>query len=144
VKAVERGLLSPRTCARDPEAVRLVADPLRHAERHGMYTAMRSVMLARADLTPALPDVTAPTLIITGDELPGWTPADARAAAAKLPHGAATVIPGTRHLAPLEAAPAVAELVTDFWRNTAGPKETPTGSDYDVTASEALQRTSGL
>jgi pimeloyl-ACP methyl ester carboxylesterase len=130
VKAVEHGLLSPRTCATDPDAVRLVANALRQAERHGMYTAMRSVMLSRPDLTPALSDVMAPTLIITGDELVTWTPADARAAAARLAHGTAAVVPGTRHLAPLEAAPAIAELVTEFWRNTAGREETPTGSDH--------------
>jgi pimeloyl-ACP methyl ester carboxylesterase len=79
---------------------------------------------------PALADVMAPTLIITGDELVTWTPADARAAAARLAHGTAAVVPGTRHLAPLEAAPAIAELVTEFWRNTAGREETPTGSDH--------------
>jgi pimeloyl-ACP methyl ester carboxylesterase len=126
VKAVERGLLSPQTRATDPDAVRLVSDALRRADRRGMHTAMLSVMLARPDLTPVLSDIAAPTLIITGDELPVLTPSDARAAAAKLPHGAAAVIGGTRHLAPLEAAAAVVELVVEFWRDDAGSGETPT------------------
>jgi pimeloyl-ACP methyl ester carboxylesterase len=120
VKAVEQGLLSPQTRAADPDAVRLVGDTLRHADRRGMYTAMRSVMLARPDLTPVLSDIAAPTLIITGDELPVLTPADARAAAAKLPHGTSAVIAATRHLGPLEAATAVVELVVAFWRDGAG------------------------
>ena len=125
-KAVERGLLSPQTRATDPDAVRLVGDGLRHADRRGMYTAMRSVMLARPDLTPILSDIVAPTLIVTGDELPVLTPSDARAAAAKLPHGTSAVIAATRHLAPLEAATAVVELVVAFWRDGAGSGDTPT------------------
>jgi pimeloyl-ACP methyl ester carboxylesterase len=126
VKAVEQGLLSPQTRATDPDAVRLVGDALRHADRRGMYTAMRSVMLARPDLTPVLSDIAAPTLIITGDELPVFTPSDARAAAAKLPCGTTAVIAGTRHLAPLEAATAVVELVVEFWRDGAGSGDRPT------------------
>jgi pimeloyl-ACP methyl ester carboxylesterase len=74
-------------------------------------------MLARPDLSPVLSDIVAPTLIITGDELPVLTPSDARAAAAKLSHGTTAVIAGTRHLAPLEAATAVVELVVAFWRD---------------------------
>jgi hypothetical protein len=120
VAAVERGLLSRQTRATDPDAVSLVGDGLRHANRRGMYTAMRSVMLARPDLTPVLSDIAAPTLIVTGDELPVLTPSDARSAAAKLPHGTSAVIAATRHLAPLEASTAVVELVAAFWRGSAG------------------------
>jgi pimeloyl-ACP methyl ester carboxylesterase len=138
VKVVERGLLASRTRATDPDAVHLVADALRHADRRGMYTAMRSVMLARRDLTPALSDLATPTLIITGDELPSFTPSDARTAAAKLPHGTAAVIAGTRHLAPFEAAPSVAELVIDFWRHGSGFGETPTESAREVRAGPSL------
>jgi pimeloyl-ACP methyl ester carboxylesterase len=126
VKAVERGLLSPHTCAADPDAVRLVGESLRRANRRGMYTAMRSVMLARPDLTPVLSGIAAPTLIVTGDELPVLSPEGARAAAAHVPHGASAVIAGTRHLAPLEAPAAVVELVLAFWRNGAGPGGEPT------------------
>jgi pimeloyl-ACP methyl ester carboxylesterase len=126
VKAVEGGLLSPQTRTTDPEAVSIVGASLRRADRRGMYTAMRSVMLARQDLTPVLPDIAAPTLVVTGDELPVFTPADARAAAAKLPHGTSAVIAGTRHLAPLEAAAAVVELVVAFWSDGAATGDTPT------------------
>jgi pimeloyl-ACP methyl ester carboxylesterase len=64
--------------------------------------------------------------MVTGDELPVLTPSDARAAAAKLPHGTSAVIAATRHLAPLEAATAVVELVVAFWRDGAGSGDTPT------------------
>jgi pimeloyl-ACP methyl ester carboxylesterase len=126
VKAVERGLLSPQTCATDPEAVSLVGACLRRADRRGMYRAMRSVMLARRDLTPVLPEIAAPTLVVTGDELPVFTPADAQAAAATLPHGTSAVIAGTRHLAPLEAAQSVVEVVVAFWTDVAAAGVTAT------------------
>jgi pimeloyl-ACP methyl ester carboxylesterase len=116
VNAVQRGLLSPRTYATDPDALRLVATAVRQADRPGMRTAMQSVMLSRQDLTSVLPKVTAPSLIVTGGNLPAWTPADARAAAARMPHGTAATVPATRHLIPLEAAATVAGLVTDFWQ----------------------------
>ncbi|MBJ7593260.1 MAG: alpha/beta hydrolase [Candidatus Dormibacteraeota bacterium] len=116
LRAVEDGLLAPQTRAGDPEAVRLVADALRHAQRRGMWIAMRSLMLARPDLSRVLADVSAPTLFITGDELATWKLADAQAAAGRMRHGSAALVPGTRHLTPLEAPTAVTALVTDFWR----------------------------
>ncbi len=117
LKAVEGGLLAPQTRAADPEAVRLVADTIRHAQRRGMWIAMRSLMLARPDLSRVLADVSAPTLFITGDELATWNLADAQAAAGRMRHGSAALVPGTRHLTPLEAPSAVTVLVTDFWRH---------------------------
>jgi pimeloyl-ACP methyl ester carboxylesterase len=122
LKAVERGLLSPRTRANDPDAVRLVATAVRHAERRGMLTAMHSVMLGRPDLTAVLRSVSAPALMVTGDELPGWSPSAAAVSAARLPHGSSAVIAGTRHLAPLERPQAVEELVIDFWRSVDPPR----------------------
>ncbi len=116
LKPVERGLLSRRTRATDPEAVNLVAGSMRRADRRGMYTTMQSVMLARPDMTPTLSGLATPTLIVTGDELTALTPSEARTAAAKLPNGTAAVIADTRHLAPFEAAPAVIELVIAHWR----------------------------
>jgi hypothetical protein len=43
-----------------------------------------------------------------------------------LPHGTSAVIAATRHLAPLEAATAVVELVVAFWREGAESGDTPT------------------
>jgi len=116
VKAVQSGLLSPVTCVADKDVVDLVSSTLRHADRRGMHIAMRSVMLARQDLASVLLRITAPTLMVTGSELTTWTLADSRASAASMPQGSAAVVGGARHLAPLEDASAVVELVTDFWR----------------------------
>ncbi|MGA7986938.1 MAG: alpha/beta hydrolase [Candidatus Dormiibacterota bacterium] len=138
VKAVERGLLSSRTRATDPDAVDIVACALNRADRRGMHTAMRSVMLARPDLTPTLSDIVTPTLIITGDELPSFSPSDARSATAQLPDGTAAVIAGTRHLAPLEAARSVAELVIAHWRHGSGLGEAPSEPAREVGVGRSL------
>jgi len=105
----------------DPMDVRLVTDAFRRPDRRGMYTAMRSVMLRRPDLTPTLTDVAAPSLFVAGAEDALWLPTQARAAAERLPYGASVTVPGAGHIAPLlQAAPTVAGIVTDFWRDPAG------------------------
>ncbi|GAC1319055.1 MAG: hypothetical protein NVSMB22_01640 [Chloroflexota bacterium] len=125
VNAVQGGLLSPRTCATDPDAVRRVATTVRQADRRGMHTAMRSVMLGRQVLTSVLPKVMTPTLIVTGGDLQALTPADAHAAAARMPYGTAATVPTTRHLVPLEAATTVVGLVTDFWQGLQSHQQRP-------------------
>jgi hypothetical protein len=55
-------------------------------------------------------------LICAAADDPTWTPADAAAAASRLPNAAPVSLPGSGHLAPLfEAAPALADLLTAFW-----------------------------
>jgi pimeloyl-ACP methyl ester carboxylesterase len=61
-----------------------------------------------------------PTLLTTGTSDPMWTTANARAAAAHLANGALVILPGAGHIGPLlQAAPAVVDLVTTFWRDPA-------------------------
>lgn len=121
LKPVLDGLLTPRTRSTDPDAVRLVTSALRGAERRGMYTAMRWVMLARQDLSETLPTVTSRTLIVTSDDLAVLTPAEARDAATCMPDGASAMVPGARHLAPLENPSAVIDLITGFWQGRSIP-----------------------
>jgi pimeloyl-ACP methyl ester carboxylesterase len=80
-----------------------------------MHLAIRSISLDRPDLTPVLSRVAAPTLFITGDDHPLWTPAAAQAGAAQLRNGRASTISGTRYLTSLEAPKAVAISIRDFW-----------------------------
>ncbi|MFJ5213771.1 alpha/beta fold hydrolase [Streptomyces sp. NPDC088354] len=104
--------------AADPEAITLVAEAFSAPERGGMARAIRSASLDRQDLTPTLTSVPAPTLFAAGAEDTAWTPDDAAAAAARLPRGGWAVLPGAGHVAPLlEAAPAVVDLLTAFWRD---------------------------
>ncbi len=81
LSGVTEVLLSAHTRAHDPEAVELVRDSLRHANRRMLRNAVISISLRREDLTDLLPEVATPTLLITGSDHSGFTPAQAEAAA---------------------------------------------------------------
>lgn len=108
-------LLSKQTRVHDPEAVKLVHDCLRRADRRLMRNAVASVSLHRTDLSKQIRRLTQPALIITGNDHHGYTPDQAQATARLLQHGDATVIPDAAYLVPLEAPQAVANLVSTFW-----------------------------
>lgn len=111
-------LLGPKARAEDPEGAAIVSGAFRRAERRGMSDAIRWLSLRRPDLTPVLDRLGTPTLLTTGPDDPMWTRAAARAAAARLRNGALVILPGSGHIGPLlQAAPAVASLVTAFWRD---------------------------
>jgi pimeloyl-ACP methyl ester carboxylesterase len=120
VHTLTDALLGPHARTTDPEAAALVGDAFRRATRQGMYIAIQSVSLNRPDLTPVLGNISTPTLLATGTSDPMCTPASASAAAARMPRGASVTLPGAGHIAPLlQAAPAVVEMITDFWRDPA-------------------------
>lgn len=108
-------LLSGRTRAEDPEAVDLVRDSLRRADRRMLRNAVRSISLGREDLTSLLPAVTAPTLLVTGSDHSGFTPAQAEAAARLVPNGRSAVVADAAYLVPLEAPAESAALIRSFW-----------------------------
>lgn len=113
-------LLSSHTRANDPEAVHLVRDSLKHANRRMLRNAVMSISLGREDLTSLLPQVTTPTLIVTGHEHAGFTPAQARAAAALLPNGRTAFVADAAYLVPLEAPTDTSTLIREFWAQHAG------------------------
>lgn len=118
---VLQALLSPRTRAGDPAAVALARDCFTAADRAGLANAVVSISLRRPDLTPFLPRVQAPTLLVTGSDHHGWTPEQATAAASLLPDGSVAVLPDTAYLTPLEAPEETVRLVRDFWAVHATP-----------------------
>jgi pimeloyl-ACP methyl ester carboxylesterase len=116
VKTVTDALLGPGSSASDPDAAGVVGHAFQRADRRGMYLAMRSAMLNRRDLTPLLPAIATPSLIVAGAEDRLWTPGQARAAAARLPRGRCEVVPGAGHVAPLfQSVPRLVSLLTGFW-----------------------------
>ncbi|TXH16472.1 MAG: alpha/beta hydrolase [Mycobacterium sp.] len=68
-------------------------------------------------LAGRLPDVTVPTLLMTGDlGDQHWSPTDARAAAATMPDARVVALTGSGHVGPLLVdTDAIAEAVTNFW-----------------------------
>jgi len=120
VKPVVDALLGPRMQSDDPDAVRLVSDALRSADRRGMHKAMW-LMLTRPDLSEAVHAGVAPTLFIAGADDPLWLPGPARAAAGGLRHGGCAAVPGEGHVAPLlERDPALLDLLRAFWLDPDG------------------------
>lgn len=112
---VTDALLSPHTRANDPEAVALVRDNLRHANRRMLRNAVRSISLGREDLTALLPQIETPTLMITGSDHAGFTPTQAEAAARLTRDSQTAVVPNAGYLVPLEAPTTTSTLIHEFW-----------------------------
>lgn len=116
--AVVETMLSPATRAGDPEAVALVRRSFIEADPRHLRNAVVSISLQREDLASLLPDISVPTLMVTGDQHSGWTPAQAAAAATTLSRGRAAVVANAAYLVPLEQPEAVVGLIRDFWAST--------------------------
>jgi pimeloyl-ACP methyl ester carboxylesterase len=115
VDAVVETMLAPATRAHDPEAVGLLRESVTNADRGLLRNAVQSISLGREDLTPLLPHIDVPTLMITGVDDKGWTPAQQEASIATVRDGRAAVVPDAAYLAPLERPAAVADLLAHFW-----------------------------
>lgn len=104
----------------------VVVDSVRHRLLHNdmaSYAIAYSIFAtADAGLTSQVGRISSPTLVMTGADDLGSTPAMAIALAAAIPDGRAVVIPGVRHLAPLEdpdtIAAQIAAFVADVARST--------------------------
>ncbi|WP_326806849.1 alpha/beta fold hydrolase [Streptomyces sp. NBC_01186] len=112
--AVERWFTTPWKAA-EPELAAAVQATLL-AQDHSSYLACYEVF-ARADreLWPRLPEISVPTLAVTGEADPGSTPEMTRQLAGAIPGARDVVVPGARHLLPLEAP---GPLTTEIIRHT--------------------------
>lgn len=108
-------LLSPHTIAHDPDAVALVHDCLRRADRRMLRNAIVSISIHRPSLADRLERIRQPVLIVTGADHHGFTPEQAQGAVAMLARGRLAVLADTAYLAPLEAPAASADLVLGLW-----------------------------
>lgn len=113
--SIVEALLSPRTRAGDPEAVAVVRDSLHGLARRPFSNAMRSISLARPDLTPRLGGVRCPTIFVTGSDHRGWTPEQAEVKCRLLAHGSVVIVPDTAYLTPLEAPVDSVRIIRDAW-----------------------------
>ncbi len=119
---VTEALLSAHTRAHDPEAVELVRDSLRRANRRMLRNAVVSISLHREDLTDVLPEIAAPTLLITGSDHAGFTSTQAEAAARLTRNGRTAVVPDAAYLVPLEAPTITSALIREFWARCAADR----------------------
>jgi (E)-2-((N-methylformamido)methylene)succinate hydrolase len=111
--ALERWF-TPRFAAAHPDVIdgvrrRLMAnDPRSYADAYEVFATADQLLAG----TPHR--VSAPTLVMTGADDQRSTPAMARRLAAALGDGRCNILPGLRHLTPLEAPGLVASAIDDF------------------------------
>ena len=116
--AVMNVLLGKELSRTHPQQFQAVSRTFRQAPRRGMHEAMQSVMLHREGLDPLLPRIGAPTLMIVPRADTMISLEQARAAAATMPHAAATTVDGAGHVTLLIADPGtLADVITEFWRD---------------------------
>lgn len=110
--ALERWF-SPDFRAADPEAVERVRKTVLANDPEGYLKAYRVFATADGAASEDLAAIGCPTLVVTGVEDLGSTPAMAEAMAARIPGATCRVLPG-RHMIPVERAEEVNEGLRDF------------------------------
>lgn len=127
--AVERWLPAPSHGA-EAELAEEIRATLLGNDLLSYLTCYRVFATADQQLWPRLPDITAPTLAITGEHDSGSTPEMAQRLAAAIPHAHAVIVPHVRHLLPLQAPDTLVEHILTH----------TTEVDHGTTASPALHR----
>lgn len=105
---------TPAFVATRPEAVAVVRRRLLDNDVRAYADAYEVFATADADLSRRTAEITTPTLVATGGDDQRSTPAMAESLAAALPCATSTILPGLRHLTPIEAPDVVAKLIDDF------------------------------
>ncbi|MGD9741109.1 MAG: alpha/beta fold hydrolase [Dongiaceae bacterium] len=104
----------PGYAAAHPEVVAywraktLANDPQSYVDVYRLYADNDRQLLHR------LSDIKAPTLILTGDEDAGQTPRMAEAMQSRIAGAERIILPGIRHMLPLEAADTLVATLRDF------------------------------
>jgi pimeloyl-ACP methyl ester carboxylesterase len=105
---------TPGFAAARPEVVddvrqRLLANDVRsYGDAYEVFATADAALASRSG------DITTPTLVATGGEDQRSTAAMTEALAAALPNGRSVILPGLRHLTPLESPTEVANLIDTF------------------------------
>lgn len=108
-------LLAPATLARNPDVAQAVREMLQAASPQGVAGALLG-MADRADSTPYLKDITAPTLIIVGVEDAITPPKDSQQMAQAIPGSRLVELAQAGHLSNLEQPDAFNSAVRTFLR----------------------------
>jgi pimeloyl-ACP methyl ester carboxylesterase len=97
-----------------PEVVAKTGAVLRANDVGSFLACYRVFATADAELAPHLARITVPSLAVTGENDPGSTPDMTRRLAEALPSCRAVIIPGARHMLPVERPKELAEALTTF------------------------------
>lgn len=107
---------TPAFVSAHPDSVAAVRGCLLDNDERSYADAYEVFATADTDLSPHVSEISVPTLVATGSDDQRSTPAMAVALATALPRGRSTILPGLRHLTPIEAPELVAELIDEFTR----------------------------
>ena len=107
------GLVGKSSHAGRPEVVAALDAMIRRASPGAIVDALQALM-DRDDSTATLATITAPTLIVCGDEDTLTPPAESRSMAAAIPGSRLAIIPGAGHASNFEAPEVFNRLLSDF------------------------------
>ncbi len=134
--AIERWF-DPEWGSREPELVEQVRATMLANHRDSYVAAYGVFAEADAELWGRLPSLRAPTLVVTGEEDAGSTPEMARRLAGEIPDAKAVVVPGARHLLPLQCPNELVRLILEHDRQAEdkeqGKEERSDGNDHAAT-----------
>ena len=105
---------SPGFLASDPPAVRRIGARLRANEPEAYLKAYRVFAHADREIGDVAGRIVCPTLVMTGADDVGSTPAMARRLAGQIPGARCVILPGLRHLGLVEDRESVLAPLTDF------------------------------
>jgi (E)-2-((N-methylformamido)methylene)succinate hydrolase len=105
---------APEFAAAHPEVLAAVTECMMSNDVAAYANAYEIFATADEALATQVHRIACPTLVVTGEHDPRSTPAMSHALAATVTNGHAVVIPGARHLTPLEVPDALAHLITMF------------------------------
>lgn len=117
-QAALRRWFTPAFTATQPRVVACIRQRLVRNEAAGFLPAYRLFASEAVDFAGRLAPLQLPALVMTGAEDPGATPDMARRLAREIAHTRLAIVPGMRHLLPIEGAAAVAAGIEDFVRDT--------------------------
>jgi pimeloyl-ACP methyl ester carboxylesterase len=98
----------------DPELVRRTEATLLANDVASYLNCYRVFATADAAIAPELPRITVPALAVTGADDPGSTPEMTRRLADAIPDCRAVVVPGARHMLPVERPQDLVTCLTTF------------------------------
>ena len=113
VEATVRGLVAPRTWESGGPLLETLRRIVQDAPSPTIIASLKAIA-GRADLTPVLPTLQVPALVLWGEEDTLIPPGQSRAMVARLRAGVGVGIPGAGHLPFLETPAAFARAVDSF------------------------------
>ncbi len=123
VEAALERWFSPRFAASEPGVIEAVRARLLANDPRGFLPAYRLFADADRELEGLAARIEAPTLVMTGELDPGSTPAMSRRLADLIQGAQLRIVPGARHMLPVEFAALTIAAIRDFLHGAPAPDD---------------------